>query len=206
MPLQFETVVAENAQRAESMVSAAQHRHAADPRVLAALGSLALVQSRHRTAEAAYRAALDRNGHYGEARLGLGVALARRAWLDSAPLKPRSLELAALAQFMAVPDNDPCRLEALYNRAVLLRRVGRNELALNAARAYLAEKGYDKDQGARPLARLIQDEIKKPLGDELLFGDLENGGHVIVDHKNGAVVFEKQARPPKASDGPKLLN
>jgi ATP-dependent Clp protease ATP-binding subunit ClpA len=76
----------------------------------------------------------------------------------------------------------------------------------SAARAYLAEKGYDKDQGARPLARLIQDEIKKPLGDELLFGDLENGGHVIVDHKNGTVVFEKQARPPKASDGPKLLN
>jgi ATP-dependent Clp protease ATP-binding subunit ClpA len=76
----------------------------------------------------------------------------------------------------------------------------------SAARAYLAEKGYDKDQGARPLARLIQDEIKKPLGDELLFGDLENGGHVIVDHKNGAVVFERQARPPKASDGPKLLN
>jgi ATP-dependent Clp protease ATP-binding subunit ClpA len=76
----------------------------------------------------------------------------------------------------------------------------------SAARAYLAEKGYDKDQGARPLGRLIQDEIKKPLGDELLFGDLENGGHVIVDHKDEKLVFEKQARPPKASDGPKLLN
>jgi ATP-dependent Clp protease ATP-binding subunit ClpA len=76
----------------------------------------------------------------------------------------------------------------------------------SAARAYLAEKGYDKDQGARPLARLIQDEIKKPLGDELLFGDLENGGSVVVDRKDGALVFEKQARPPKASDGPKLLN
>jgi ATP-dependent Clp protease ATP-binding subunit ClpA len=76
----------------------------------------------------------------------------------------------------------------------------------SAARTYLAEKGYDKDLGARPLARLIQDEIKRPLGDELLFGDLENGGHVIVDHKNDAIVFEKQARPPKSSDGPKLLN
>jgi ATP-dependent Clp protease ATP-binding subunit ClpA len=75
-----------------------------------------------------------------------------------------------------------------------------------SARTYLADKGYDKDQGARPLARLIQDEIKKPLGDELLFGELENGGHVIVDAKDGKVVFEKQARPPKASDGPKLLN
>ena len=76
----------------------------------------------------------------------------------------------------------------------------------SAARTYLSEKGYDKDQGARPLARLIQDEIKKPLGDELLFGDLENGGHVIVDKKDAGLVFEKQARPPKASDGPKLLN
>ncbi|HEX6272269.1 MAG TPA: ATP-dependent Clp protease ATP-binding subunit ClpA [Polyangiaceae bacterium] len=76
----------------------------------------------------------------------------------------------------------------------------------SAARAYLAEKGYDKDQGARPLARLIQDEIKKPLGDELLFGDLEHGGHVIVDHKDEKLVFENQARPPKPSDGPKLLN
>ena len=76
----------------------------------------------------------------------------------------------------------------------------------SSARAYLAEKGYDKDHGARPLARLIQDEIKKPLGDELLFGDLENGGNVIVDRKDDALVFEKQARPPKPSDGPKLLN
>jgi len=141
VPLVFDPAAAEDAQRAEAMVSAALERHAGDPRVLAALGSLALVQSRHRTAEAAYRAALDRNGNYGEARLGLGVALARRAWLDPAPLKPRSLELAALAQFMAVPDGDPCRLEALYNRAVLLRRVGRDDQAVRAARAYLAEDG-----------------------------------------------------------------
>jgi hypothetical protein len=153
VPLQFEPAVAENAQRAEGMVSAAQHRHTGDPRVLAALGSLALVQSRHRAAEAAYRAALDRNGNYGEARLGLGVALARRAWLESAPLKPRALELAALAQFMAVPDNDPCRLEALYNRAVLLRRVGRDQLALSAARAYLAE------DGASPWAERLRGEM-----------------------------------------------
>ncbi len=47
---------------------------------------------------------------------------------------------------------------------------------------YFAEKGYDRDNGARPLARLLQDEIKRPLGDELLFGKLEHGGHVIVAH------------------------
>jgi ATP-dependent Clp protease ATP-binding subunit ClpA len=76
-----------------------------------------------------------------------------------------------------------------------------------AARAYLAEKGYDKDQGARPLGRLIQDEIKRPLGDELLFGELENGGHVTVDVKDGAVAFEVLGRPPKTGpSGPRLLN
>ncbi len=75
------------------------------------------------------------------------------------------------------------------------------------ARSYLAEKGYDKDQGARPLGRLIQDEIKRPLGDQLLFGELEHGGHVIVDLTDGALKFEVRGRPPKAgASGPKLLN
>jgi ATP-dependent Clp protease ATP-binding subunit ClpA len=50
-----------------------------------------------------------------------------------------------------------------------------------AALARLARKGYDPDFGARPLARLIQTEIKNPLTDEVLFGRLKNGGHVVVD-------------------------
>jgi ATP-dependent Clp protease ATP-binding subunit ClpA len=48
------------------------------------------------------------------------------------------------------------------------------------ARTYLADKGYDPDFGARPLARIIQDEVKTPLGEELLFGALEKGGTVVV--------------------------
>jgi ATP-dependent Clp protease ATP-binding subunit ClpA len=77
-----------------------------------------------------------------------------------------------------------------------------------AARTYLAEKGYDKEQGARPLGRLIQDEVKRPLGDQLLFGELEHGGHVTVDYDGKEVRFEVQGRPPKATSapGPKLLN
>jgi ATP-dependent Clp protease ATP-binding subunit ClpA len=77
-----------------------------------------------------------------------------------------------------------------------------------AARHYLSEKGYDKHFGARPLGRLIQDEIKRPLGDELLFGELEFGGHVTVDYRDGAIKFEIMGRPPKPSpqSGPKLLN
>ena len=42
----------------------------------------------------------------------------------------------------------------------------------------------------RPLNRLIQDEVKRPLGDELLFGDLAKGGHVEVDVEDGQVTFQ----------------
>jgi ATP-dependent Clp protease ATP-binding subunit ClpA len=49
------------------------------------------------------------------------------------------------------------------------------------ARDHLAVKGYDPDFGARPLARIIQDDVKRPLGDELLFGKLEHGGSVEID-------------------------
>ncbi len=49
-----------------------------------------------------------------------------------------------------------------------------------AARAWLAEKGYDPKMGARPMARVIQDKVKKSLADELLFGALKKGGHVSV--------------------------
>jgi len=51
----------------------------------------------------------------------------------------------------------------------------------DAARAWLAEQGFDPKMGARPMARLIQDRVKRPLADELLFGRLSNGGHVQVD-------------------------
>ena len=51
------------------------------------------------------------------------------------------------------------------------------------ARAYLAKTGYDPAMGARPLARLIQDKIKRPLAEELLFGALQNGGSVMIDLK-----------------------
>ncbi len=49
-----------------------------------------------------------------------------------------------------------------------------------AARAWLAEKGYDPKMGARPMARVIQEQVKKPLADELLFGELKKGGQVTV--------------------------
>ena len=51
----------------------------------------------------------------------------------------------------------------------------------DALKAHLAKKGFDPLMGARPMARLIQDEIRRALADELLFGRLANGGHVTVD-------------------------
>jgi ATP-dependent Clp protease ATP-binding subunit ClpA len=62
-----------------------------------------------------------------------------------------------------------------------------------AARAYLARKGYDPMNGARPLGRVIQDEIKRPLTDELLFGKLVGGGTVRVDVLDDKVIFETAA-------------
>ena len=51
----------------------------------------------------------------------------------------------------------------------------------DTARRWLAEKGYDPKMGARPMARVIQDEIKQVLADELLFGELTSGGRVKID-------------------------
>jgi len=48
-------------------------------------------------------------------------------------------------------------------------------------KSYLAKHGFDPNMGARPMSRLIQDTIRKALADELLFGQLTNGGNVIID-------------------------
>jgi len=57
------------------------------------------------------------------------------------------------------------------------------------AKKYLANKGYDKAMGARPLERLISKQIKEPLTDEILFGSLKNGGDVKIDIKKDELVF-----------------
>ncbi len=58
------------------------------------------------------------------------------------------------------------------------------------ARKWLAEHGYDKQMGARPMARVIQENLKKPLAEKILFGELANGGgHVDVTVENNAIVL-----------------
>ncbi|AOX19160.1 ATP-dependent Clp protease ATP-binding subunit ClpA [Kozakia baliensis] len=60
----------------------------------------------------------------------------------------------------------------------------------SAAKEWLAERGYDRLYGARPLGRVIQEHIKKPLAEELLFGRLANGGAVKIGIKNDALDFD----------------
>jgi ATP-dependent Clp protease ATP-binding subunit ClpA len=57
------------------------------------------------------------------------------------------------------------------------------------SRAWLAKKGYDPKMGARPMARLIQEKIKRPLAEELLFGKLSKGGHVTVSLDSDELKF-----------------
>ncbi|MGF1639727.1 MAG: ATP-dependent Clp protease ATP-binding subunit ClpA [Rhodospirillales bacterium] len=99
--------------------------------------------------------------------------------------------LDAIIQFASLPpevvgrvvDKFVMQLEAqLADRQVII------ELA-DEARRWLAEKGYDQRFGARPLVRVIQEHIKKPLAEELLFGKLEKGGVVRVTIESGRPVF-----------------
>jgi ATP-dependent Clp protease ATP-binding subunit ClpA len=75
------------------------------------------------------------------------------------------------------------------------------------ATRWLGEKGYDDAFGARPLARVIQDSLKKPLADEILFGKLKDGGtvRVLLDRENDKLAFEfvrNADRKPKALPPP----
>ncbi len=73
----------------------------------------------------------------------------------------------------------------------------------DAALDWLAKNGFDELYGARPLARVIQEEIKRPLADDILFGRLAKGGHVKVVLVDGKLAFEfepKDSTPPDAVD------
>ncbi|MDA8611182.1 ATP-dependent Clp protease ATP-binding subunit ClpA [Alphaproteobacteria bacterium] len=70
-----------------------------------------------------------------------------------------------------------------------------------AAMDWLAERGYDAKYGARPLARVVQEHIKKPLADEMLFGGLVGGGLVFVDVADDALTVTVKAPPQKAISG-----
>jgi ATP-dependent Clp protease ATP-binding subunit ClpA len=67
--------------------------------------------------------------------------------------------------------------------------------ATDAARAFFAQEGFKPEFGAREMSRVIQEHVKQPLADEILFGALRDGGHAEVDVEAGKVVIRAKARP-----------
>ena len=94
----------------------------------------------------------------------------------------------------------------LQLEAQLMDRHVHIELSPEAAN-WLAEKGYDDRMGARPLGRVIQEHIKKPLAEELLFGKLTKGGLVRVLVREGVIALEisEPDKPRIAGSKPPLL-
>ena len=119
--------------------------------------------------------------------------------------------LDAIVQFAAL---SPEVIERVVEKFVIELDLQLNErkvyLSITpAARRYLAEKGYDRTFGARPMARLIHTEIKQPLANELLFGRLQNGGRVLVDVVDGALRFTYelpggQSAAPPSGERPQM--
>ncbi len=90
--------------------------------------------------------------------------------------------LDAIIQFASLDSRSVARV---VDKLVveLEAKLGSNNVTLeldDAARNWIAERGYDPKMGARPMARIIQEHIKRPLAEELLFGSLADGGHVRI--------------------------
>ena len=100
--------------------------------------------------------------------------------------------LDAVIQFKSLPPEVVAKVVDKFIMELELQLEDRNvTIELNGpARELLAKKGYDEKFGARPLARVIQEKIKKPLAEELLFGKLAKGGVVLVKVKKNKFVFE----------------
>lgn len=121
---------------AAERLAEARARHPLDPRLDCLLGHVELAAQRLERAERRYRAALRFAPHYGEARLGLGVTLARRAEIEGDEREARTLALEAIAQLAAVEERDRFHLAALHDRAVVTARVGRHAEARRLAERY----------------------------------------------------------------------
>ena len=107
--------------------------------------------------------------------------------------------LDAIVPFGYLPTEVVARVVEKFVLQLELQLADRNvHISLDeAAKSWLTEKGYDKLYGARPMGRLIQEKIKQPLAEELLFGKLVHGGEVTVKLKDGALAFEIEPAAPK---------
>ena len=100
--------------------------------------------------------------------------------------------LDATVPFAALPPEVVTRVVDKFIMELEVQLDDRNVVIelTDSAREWLAKKGYDPKYGARPLARVIQEHIKKPLAEELLFGKLAKGGAVLVKVKDGKISFD----------------
>jgi ATP-dependent Clp protease ATP-binding subunit ClpA len=108
--------------------------------------------------------------------------------------------LDAIVPFSYLPTEVVARVVDKFILQLELQLADRNvHIELDdEARKWLTDRGYDKLYGARPMGRLVQEKIKQPLAEELLFGKLVHGGEVKVTIKENAPSFEIVPAPPKA--------
>ncbi|MGF1549436.1 MAG: ATP-dependent Clp protease ATP-binding subunit ClpA [Sphingomonadaceae bacterium] len=113
--------------------------------------------------------------------------------------------LDAIVPFGYLPPEVVARVAEKFILQLELQLADRNvHISLDdEAKEWLSKRGYDKLYGARPMGRLVQEKIKQPLAEELLFGKLVHGGEVKVTIKAGAPAFEIAPAPPKPKRGGK---
>ncbi|WOB24459.1 MULTISPECIES: ATP-dependent Clp protease ATP-binding subunit ClpA [Xanthomonas] len=107
--------------------------------------------------------------------------------------------LDAIVQFQALGFDHILRVvdKFIIELEMLLQEKHVSLSATPTARDWLAQHGFDPLMGARPMARVIQEKIKRPLADELLFGKLVEGGRVNIDVKDGELVVEAHPEPER---------
>jgi ATP-dependent Clp protease ATP-binding subunit ClpA len=112
--------------------------------------------------------------------------------------------LDAIIQFASL---DPVTIERVVDKLVIeieaqLEQKGVAPSVDDDARRWIAARGYDPKMGARPMARVLQEHVKRPLAEELLFGKLVNGGSVRVTLAADGESLALEVRPAKS---PELL-
>jgi ATP-dependent Clp protease ATP-binding subunit ClpA len=148
------------------------------------------------------------------AKSAIGFGRERRIGEDTAAIERTFTpefrnRLDAVISFAPLGKNTILRVVEKFVLQLEAQLMDRNvtiELSRPAA-AWLADKGYDDKMGARPLARVIQEHIKKPLAEDLLFGKLIKGGFVKVTVKDGKLELQTEGPQNRriAGDKPPLL-
>jgi len=145
-----------------------------------------------------------------QAKAAIGFGRDRREGEDTAAIERTFTpefrnRLDAVISFSPLPKSVISRVVEKFVLQLEAQLMDRNvtiELSQEAA-DWLGERGYDDKMGARPLARVIQENIKKPLAEELLFGKLSKGGVVRVHVRDDALVFDIEGPDAKRISGNK---